>query len=122
MSIFFHSLIMMITVIQKVIFAMFVKDVEIQVFGFIIVQYVILLLMSNVSLVDIHSSNLGVSLNHLRRFMSTLSLLLRRFITIRTAVSVVSPVSIWLWNVLDVTSLSILHVYEKIFTSSDWED
>ncbi|MBA0737793.1 hypothetical protein Gogos_011240, partial [Gossypium gossypioides] len=110
MNIFFHSLIMMITVIQKAIFVMFVKNVEIQIFGFIIVQHVILLLMSIVSLVKIHSSNPGISLKYVRTFMSILPLLLRRFITIRTAVSVVSPVSIWLWNVLDVTSLSMLRV------------
>ncbi|MBA0681326.1 hypothetical protein Goari_023141 [Gossypium aridum] len=122
MNIFFHSLIMMITVIQKAIFAIFVKNVEIQIFGFIIVQHVILLLMSNVSLVDIRSSNPGISLKYARTFMSTLSLLLRRFITIRTAVSVVSPVLIWLWNVLDVTSLSIWRVHDNNFTSSDWED
>ncbi|MFQ6657494.1 hypothetical protein Gotur_027136, partial [Gossypium turneri] len=44
------------------------------------------------------------------RFMSTFSLLLRRFITIRTAVGVVSPVSIWLLNVLYATSLCMLSV------------
>ncbi|MBA0612297.1 hypothetical protein Godav_012913 [Gossypium davidsonii] len=62
MNIFFHWLIMMITVTQKVIFVMFVKSVEIQNFCFIIVQHVILLLMSIVFLENIHSSNSGVSL------------------------------------------------------------
>ncbi|MBA0827572.1 hypothetical protein Goarm_012344 [Gossypium armourianum] len=37
-NIFFHSLLMMITDIQKVIFVMYVKSVEIQIFGFTIVQ------------------------------------------------------------------------------------
>ncbi|KAB1670031.1 hypothetical protein ES319_1Z205700v1 [Gossypium barbadense] len=69
-------------VIQKAIFAMFVKNVEIQIFGFIIVQHVILLLMSIVYLANIRSSNPGISLNYVSTFMSILSLLLRRFITI----------------------------------------
>ncbi|PPR95804.1 hypothetical protein GOBAR_AA24876 [Gossypium barbadense] len=78
--------------IQKAIFAIFVKNVKIQIFGFIIVQHVILLLMSIVSLMNNGSSNSGVSLKDVKTFMSTLSLLLRRFITIRIAVIVISPV------------------------------
>ncbi|KAG4156739.1 hypothetical protein ERO13_D02G015600v2 [Gossypium hirsutum] len=110
------------TLIQKAIFAMYVKKVEIQIFGFTIVQHVILLLISIVFLVNIHSSNLGVSLNYVRRFMSTLSLLLRRFITIRTAVSVVSPVSIWLLSVLRATSLSIKSALQPRIIRSKWHD
>ncbi|MBA0797435.1 hypothetical protein Gohar_008138 [Gossypium harknessii] len=89
-NIFLHSLIMMITIIQKVIFMMFMKKVETQIFGFIIVQHVILLLMSIVSLVNMHFSNSGVSLKSVRTFMSILPLMLRRFITIQTAMSVVA--------------------------------
>ncbi|MBA0670087.1 hypothetical protein Goklo_024126 [Gossypium klotzschianum] len=61
-NIFFHLLLMMITDIQKTIFVMYVKNVEIQIFDFTIVQHVILLLISIVFLVTIHSSNLGVLL------------------------------------------------------------
>ncbi|MBA0636107.1 hypothetical protein Godav_026018, partial [Gossypium davidsonii] len=89
-NIFFHSLMVMIIVIQKAIFVMYVKKVEIQIFGFIIVQHAILLLMSIVSLVDIYSSNSGVLLKYIRTFMNILSLLLRRLITIQTVVSVVA--------------------------------
>ncbi|KAH1096141.1 hypothetical protein J1N35_013062 [Gossypium stocksii] len=62
MSIFFHSLLMMITVIQKVIIAISVKKVEIQIVGFIIVQYAILLFILIVFLENIHSLNSGASL------------------------------------------------------------
>ncbi|MBA0612285.1 hypothetical protein Godav_012905 [Gossypium davidsonii] len=62
MSIFFRSLIMMITVIQKVIIVISAKKVEIQIVGFIIVQHAILLLMLIVFLENIHSSNSGASM------------------------------------------------------------